>query len=286
SCNKVSTLIPYGFALPHTASTSDQGGLKGRAVARCGGWRAGPRWRRRRGCRRVREGSPRPALRVASRRAGPPGPHARPSLIGGVALLLLAVLAGLANFGIVEVLVTPGDAARTAQDLIDSEALFRSGIAGLIVVVLLDIVVACSLLAVFESVNRSVAIMAAVFRIAYATVFLVAISQLVSVLELLGDADEALQAVGQFHTIWDASYALFGVHLALIGYLVYRSGFAPRLLGVLLVLAGLGYLVDEIGSVLVSGYALEISRFSFVGEAVLIFWLLIKGVRLHGSGTR
>jgi hypothetical protein len=74
--------------------------------------------------------------------------------------------------------------------------------------------------------------------------------------------------------------------LALIGYLVYRSGFAPRLLGVLLVSAGLGYLVDEIGSVLVSGYALEISRFSFVGEAVLIFWLLIKGVRLHGSGTR
>ena len=64
--------------------------------------------------------------------------------------------------------------------------------------------------------------MAAVFRIAYATVFLVAISQLVSALALLGDADEALRAVGQFHTIWDASYAFFGVHLALIGYLVYR----------------------------------------------------------------
>src|SRR5215210_6724234 len=63
------------------------------------------------------------------------------SLIGGIALFLLAVLAGLANFGVVEVLVTPGDAARTAKDLIDSEALFRSGIAGLIVVVVLDIVV-------------------------------------------------------------------------------------------------------------------------------------------------
>ena len=208
------------------------------------------------------------------------------SLIGGIALLLLAVLAGLANFGVVEVLVTPGDAARTAKDLIDSEALFRSGIAGLLVVVILDIVVACSLLAVFESVNRSVAIMAAVFRIAYSAVFLVAISQLVSALSLLGDADQALRAVGQFHTIWDASYTLFGVHLALIGYLVYRSGFAPRIIGVLLVLAGLGYLVDKIGSVLVSGYSLEISRFSFVGEAVLIFWLLIKGVRLGVSHTQ
>ena len=117
------------------------------------------------------------------------------SLIGGIALLLLAVLAGLANFGVVEVLVTPGDAARTAKDLIDSEPLFRSGIAGLLVVVILDIVVACSLLAVFESVNRNVAIMAAVFRIAYSAVFLVAISQLVSTLSLLGEPDEALRAV-------------------------------------------------------------------------------------------
>jgi hypothetical protein len=128
--------------------------------------------------------------------------------------------------------------------------------------------------------------MAAVFRIAYSAVFLVAISQLVSALSLLGDADQALRAVGQFHNIWDASYTLFGVHLALIGYLVYRSGFAPRIIGVLLVAAGLGYLVDEIGAVLVSGYSLEISRFSFVGEAVLIFWLLIKGVRLRGSETQ
>ena len=150
----------------------------------------------------------------------------------------MAVLAGLANFGVVEVLVTPGDAARTAQDLINSEALFRSGIAGLIVVVILDIVVACALLAVFEPVNRSVAIMAAVFRVAYATVFMVAVSQLVNALALLDDPDQALRAVGQFHTIWDASYAFFGVHLALIGYLVYRSGFAPRIIGVLLVLAG------------------------------------------------
>jgi hypothetical protein len=208
------------------------------------------------------------------------------SLIGGIALFLLAVLAGLANFGVVEVLVTPGDAARTARDLINADALFRSGIAGLIVVVILDIVVACSLLAVFEPVNRSVAIMAAVFRVAYATVFMVAVSQLVSALALLDDADQALRAVGQFHTIWDASYAFFGVHLALIGYLVYRSGFAPRIIGVLLVLAGVGYLIDEIGSVLLSGYSLEISRFSFVGEAVLIFWLLIKGVRLRQSETQ
>ncbi len=203
------------------------------------------------------------------------------SLIGGIALFLLAVIAGLANFGVVEALVTPGDAVLTAKSLADSETLFRLGIAALMVVVILDIVVACALMALFESVNRSVATMAAVFRIAYATVFMVAISQLAGSLALLGDPDQALRAVADFHTIWGAGYALFSIHLVLVGYLVYRSGFAPKFLGVLLIVAGLGYLLDEIGSVLVSGYALDIARFSFVGEAVLIFWLLIKGVRLR-----
>jgi Domain of unknown function (DUF4386) len=208
------------------------------------------------------------------------------SLIGGSALFLLAVLAGLANFGVVEALVTPGDAVRTAMNLADSEPLFRLGIAALIVVVILDIVVACSLMALFQPVNRSVATMAAVFRIAYATVFMVAISQLVSALALLDNADQALRAVSDFHAFWGAGYALFAVHLVLIGYLAYRSGFAPKIIGVLLILAGLGYLLDEIGSVLVSGYALDVARFSFVGEAVLIFWLLINGIRLRGSEAR
>jgi hypothetical protein len=144
------------------------------------------------------------------------------SLIGGVALFLLAVVAGLANFGAVEAFVTPGDAAKTAQDLMASESLFRLGIAGLMAVVILDIVVAYALMVVFQPVNRSVATLAAVFRIAYATVFLVAISQLVSALALVDVPNEALRAIGQFHVIWDAGYTLFGMHLLLVGFLVYR----------------------------------------------------------------
>ena len=57
------------------------------------------------------------------------------------------------------------------------------------------------------------------------------------------------------------------------------SGSSTRLIGILLVLAGFGYLIDEIGPVLGAGYSLEISRFAFVGEAVLVFWLLINGIR-------
>ncbi len=98
-------------------------------------------------------------------------------------------------------------------------------------------------------------------------------------LGLLGDPNQALRAVDAYDTIWHVGLNLFGVHLLLIGLLAYRSDFMPRIFGVLLVIAGLGYLVDGFGAVLVPGYTLDVTRFTFVGEAALMFWLLIKGSR-------
>lgn len=201
-------------------------------------------------------------------------------LLAGTALLLMAVLAAFGNFGALEPLITPGDAAKTARDILDSELLFRLGVASMIAVVVLDIIVAVALLAVFEPVNRGVATAAAWFRVAYATVFLVAIGQLVSVLALLGDPDEALRAIDAFTTIWHTGLILFAVHLLLIGYLAYRSGFMPKIFGILLVIAGLGYLADGFGTVLVAGYSPTFALFTFAGEVALLFWLLIKGRRL------
>jgi hypothetical protein len=127
--------------------------------------------------------------------------------------------------------------------------------------------------------------MAAWFRLAYAAVYLVSISQLIIALALLGDADRSLRAIEAFDIIWHVGLILVGVHLLLIAYLAYRSGFISRIIGILLVVAGLGYVVDGFGVVISPGYSLDISRFTFVGEAVLIFWLLIKGRRMTGSRT-
>lgn len=208
------------------------------------------------------------------------------SLIAGLALLLLAVLAPVATFVAIEPLVTPGDSATTVHDILASETRFRWGIAVLILVAVLDIVVAAALLTLFESVNRSIAVMAAWFRAAYAAVYLVGISQLVVAVTLLGDADQSLRAINAFDTVWHVGLILVGVHLLLISYLAYRSGFMSKVIGILLLVAGLGYVVDGFGAVLSAGYSLDISRFTFVGEAVLIFWLLIKGRRMtDGQAT-
>ena len=98
----------------------------------------------------------------------------RASLTAGIALAFIVVLAPFGTFVAVEGLVTPGDAGRTAQDILGSEGLFRWGIASLILVVILDVIVAAALFTVFEPVNRSLSTMAAWFRLAYATVYLAA----------------------------------------------------------------------------------------------------------------
>ena len=101
--------------------------------------------------------------------------------------------------------------------------------------------------------------------------------------ELLGDPDQAVRAIDAFDTVWHVGLVLCGVHLLLIGYLAYRSGFMSKVIGILLLVASLGYVVDAFGVVLSAGYTAGISRFTFVGEAVLIFWLLFKGRRMAGD---
>jgi hypothetical protein len=77
----------------------------------------------------------------------------------------------------------------------------------------------------------------------------------------------------------------FGVSTVLIGYLAYRSGVIPRLLGVLLVFAGAGYLSDSVAFFVVPGYDGSISPIllapAIVGEVWFALWLLLKGRRLE-----
>ena len=189
----------------------------------------------------------------------------------------------------IEGLVTEGDATRTATDVLASEGLFRLGIAALVLVVILDIVVAWALMIFFGPVDQPLSRLAAWFRGSYAAIFAVAIGQLVGVPLLLSDDQypttfsieqrrtQALVEVHAFKDIWHVGLALFGIHLLLIGYLAYRSGYVPRILGALLVIAGGGYLVDTFGGLLAADYSVNVAAFTFVGEAALMLWLLIKG---------
>lgn len=210
------------------------------------------------------------------------------SLTAGIALLLMSALAIFGNVVVVDGLLTEGDAARTAADITAAAGLFRLGIASLIVVVALDVVVACALYRVFSPVSVGLSMLAATMRLVYSAVLMVAVAQLLGVIRLLSDDGnravlggdqvelQALQGVTAFNDVWYAGQFLFGLHLVLVGYLAYRSGYIPRILAGLLAVAGLGYAVDSLGAVLSRSSWSDLSGFTFLGEFLLALWLVIR----------
>jgi Domain of unknown function (DUF4386) len=208
------------------------------------------------------------------------------ALVAGLGLLLMAVLAGLANFAVLQRLIIEGDAAATASAILDALGIFQLAIVALFGVAVLDVVVAWALLIFFYPEHHAVAVIAAACRMLYALIFAVAVSRLLSAAELLSERQintsteaEVLADIQQFDDIWSLSLGLFGVHLLLIGWLAFSSGVVPRLIGVIVAIAGLGYLIDSLASLLSAAYAFELATFTFVGEVMLMIWLLVFAAR-------
>lgn len=199
--------------------------------------------------------------------------------IGGIALLLIAIVAGIGNLGLLAPLISGDEATTLVDKVAGSELQFRMGILCMIIAAILDVVVAAALLTVFKTVNRIVAVTAAWFRVSYAAVFVVAIAQLATVPGLLDEPDVALHAVDAFNVIWQLGLVLFGVHLLLVGYLAFGLGIVAKVVGALVAIAGLGYLIDGIATVMVNGYTPTIATFTFIGEVVLIGWLIATALR-------
>ncbi len=204
------------------------------------------------------------------------------STAAGVGLLAMSVLSAFGYLVAVKGLVAPGNTARTARNLAGHEGMFRFGILSLYLVAVLDVVVAWALYRVFKSVSDTLSKLAAWLRIAYAAGFTVAISQLLGALRL---HTQALGHVNSFTNYWDAALVLFGLSLVDLAYLAYRSGYVPKLFGILLAIAGFGYVFDTVVRVLVRGSTSDVSAITGTGEFVFALWLVIRGRRINVSGS-
>lgn len=220
------------------------------------------------------------------------GSTRRVALVAALGLLFMALLAPFAHFGVLQTLVVPADAAATTANITASAGPFRAAIAAFLVVALLDVVVAWAMYVVLRPVNEGLALLVAWLRVAYAAVFAYALVNLFDVAQLLGGGpatapavlSELVQAqvassIGSFANGWALALAIFGLHLVGLGALVSRSVDFPKVLGALVALAGLGYLADSFGKILVPGYSLTIGTVTFIGEALLIVWLFRLALR-------
>ena len=202
------------------------------------------------------------------------------AIVAGVGLLLMAILSPIAYLNTFQSLVKFDDAALTAQNILSSMGAFRTCIILLFTVAILDIVVAWALYILLVPANKNLSALAAWLRVIYGGIFIFAISKLNVALQVLtGDGTQAMSYLKAFQSIWDMGLILFGFHLLVLGYLVFKSGYVPKWLGVFLVLAAVGYAVDGFGKTLSPDYNLNIAQFTFVGEVLLIFWLLWRAFK-------
>ncbi len=213
------------------------------------------------------------------------------AVITGIALFIMAIMAPIANFSILQKLIVPGDAETTLSNVITEGGSFRVATALFLIVALLDILVAWGLYIFLKPVNKSLSLLTAWLRVVYATMLGVVTISLVNVIQLtdggglaiLPDTGDlqglVMQSLMRFNYGWEFSLIVFGFHLLLVGFLVFKAGYMKRILGIFLLIAALGYLIDGFGRLLSPGYGTGISVYTFIGEIVLIFWLLIAGGR-------
>ena len=213
------------------------------------------------------------------------------ALVVGVSLLLMMVFAIFGTSFALDTLVVPGDAATTAENILNNEQLFRMGIFSIMIVIILDVIVAWGLYVFLRPVNWSLSLLGGWFRLVYSAIFFVALISLVNALGLLTDVNNAalfeagqlpsqvMLSLNSYYAGWDAGLAIFGLHLVIAGYLIFKSGNMPRILGLLVIIAGLGYTLDTFIALLLPQVNVTLSLFTFIGEVLLAIWLLVKGLR-------
>ena len=174
----------------------------------------------------------------------------------------MAIVAGFATLFVLDGLFVPGDAAATTSNIKASEMLFRAGFLGWLIILICDVLAAWGLYVFFKRVNKSLSLLTAWFRLVYTAILGVALLNFVIVLLLLSGADyltafetdqlhaQVLLSLNAFYGLWDIGLVVFGFHLLGLSYLVFKSGYIPKILGILLIFAFVGYLITSGGNLL------------------------------------
>jgi len=223
----------------------------------------------------------------------------------GFGYLIIVFLAIFSEFFVRTALFVPGDAIATANNIMANELQFRIGIVAWIIVVICDIVVTWALYLLFKPINQHLSLLAALFRLVYIAIKGAALIYFLLALQLLSGADylssiDASQLHVQLMSYLNGhnygfliGLVFFGVHCFLLGCLVYKSNFFPKVLGILLMAACFGYLIDSFANFLLPNYAdhqdlflLIVAVPAFIGEMGFCLWLLLKNFNNHKNARQ
>jgi hypothetical protein len=214
--------------------------------------------------------------------------------VAGLLYLVFSLPCAFSLLYVPSILIVPGDATATTHNIMASELLFRSGIVSNLIGQTGFIFVALALYRLLKGVNKKQALLMVTLFVVSVPISLLNELNQIAALTLLRGADflsafekpqlDALVMV--FLSLHDHGILLaeifWGLWLFPFGVLVFKSGFLPRILGVLLIAACFGYLAESLTSFLLPSYETVVSRVAMIltaGELPIMLWLLIKGAK-------
>jgi hypothetical protein len=219
------------------------------------------------------------------------------SRIGGILYLIIIVLGLFEEMFVRSRLIVPGDASATAANIRSFESLWRLGIASELVLLVCAVSLTVIFFILLRPVSRDVALLAVFFNLVSLAVEASNALNLIAALFPLGDAGylasfqpEQLYALAtlsiqSFEYGFGLALIFFGCDCLILGYLIFRSGFLPKAVGVLMQVAGLSYLINSFALLVAPKLADQMFPAilvpAFIGEASLCLWLLVKGVNVE-----
>ncbi|HEX7808864.1 MAG TPA: DUF4386 domain-containing protein [Thermoanaerobaculia bacterium] len=213
-------------------------------------------------------------------------------------LYLIVVITGIFSIAYVPSrLIVPGDAAATLHNITTSESLFRLGILAGYVCYTAFLILPFVLYKLLGNVRKDAAGFMVAFAVVSVPISFVNLLHKLDVIALLNRAElralpveqvraEVMLSLAAYSSGLLVSKIFWGLWLLPFGYLVYKSGFLPRILGVFLMAGCIGYLIGFVGGVLFPGYnetafAGYVSLPATIGEIGTCLWLLIVGIRVQ-----
>ena len=213
--------------------------------------------------------------------------------LGGLAYLLIIVAGAFGEMYVRNSIIVSGNATTTAGNILANPLLWRIGIAGDLLMHVCDVVVMMCIYVLLKPVNKNLALLAMLFNLIQTSVLVANKLNLLMPLLLLDNANylnafdpSQLQSLSYLFLKahgygFSIGLIFFGFVCLINGYLIFKSGFLPKLIGILIQIAGFCYLINSFAMII----APKLSNFSllipaFVGEFSFCLWLIIKGVNI------
>lgn len=219
----------------------------------------------------------------------------------GFLYLLIIGFGLIAQTFVRDALVDASDATITANNIQASELWYRFGFVSELLMLISDIGVTTILYILFKDLSKNLSLLSTFFRLASIIILAVVALSHYAALSFLGGEEYlmvfnpgqldalALLSVKLHGSGYNICLLFFGVHLLILGYLIYKTDLFPRILGVLLLIAGICYIMNSLTWFLFPTFVKAIYPAilipCLIGELIFSLWLLIKGVRVSQVNT-